>query len=69
MRCRLSIALLVCGDPDGAEPGCAGPDCADPDRGCPAPACDGRAGAGMDVEELVRTITDQVMAALSCAGV
>ncbi len=34
-----------------------------------APACDGRAGAGVDVEELVRTITDQVMAALNGAGV
>ncbi len=32
-----------------------------------AAACNGRA-AGVDTEELVRTITDQVMAALSCAG-
>ena len=34
-----------------------------------APACNSRAGTGVDMEELVRTITDQVMAALSGAGV
>jgi len=33
-----------------------------------APSCDGRAPEGVDIEQLVRTITDQVMAALSCAG-
>jgi L-fuculose-phosphate aldolase len=33
------------------------------------PSCNGRVGAGVDMEELVRTITDQVMSALSGAGV
>ncbi len=32
------------------------------------PACNGHAAAGVDMEELVRTITDQVMASLSCVS-
>jgi L-fuculose-phosphate aldolase len=34
-----------------------------------SPSCNGQAGAGVDMEELVRTITDQVMAALNGVGV
>jgi L-fuculose-phosphate aldolase len=36
---------------------------------CAVPSCNGQASGGMDMEELVRTITDQVMAALDGAAV
>jgi L-fuculose-phosphate aldolase len=37
-------------------------------RGGLAPSRNGQDGSGLDMEELVRTITDQVMAALASAG-
>ena len=59
------------GDPDGRRIPAVHA-CADRRQiarlGCPAVLCgqDGQAGSGPDMEELVRLVTNQVMAALAC---